>query len=45
MESLNLQVDGPITGRAYIRGIITGIFFSLQVDGPITGGGLISGGL
>ena len=40
MESLTLQVDGPITGRAYVLvgvGAVTGIFhFSLKVDGPIT---------
>ena len=30
MESLTLQVDGPITGRAYIdpEGLISGMFFS-----------------
>ena len=30
MESLTLQVDGPINERAYIHGgLITGIFFSV----------------
>ena len=52
VESLSLQVDGPITGKAYIRrGLQPENFFPLQVDGPITGeankwgggGGLISG--
>ena len=39
METLTLQVDGPITGRAYIRrGLKPEYFFCLQlVDGPITG--------
>ena len=47
MERLTSQVDGPITGRCFIR--VGGgayhrkIFFCLQVDGPITGGGFISG--
>ena len=45
MESLTLQVDGPITRRAYIWGALTGIFFCLQVDGLITGGRVISRGL
>ena len=36
MESLTLQVDGSITGRAYIQGVHN-YFFCLQVDGPITG--------
>ena len=36
MESLTLQVDGPITGRAYVRrGLKQEHFFCLQVDGPI----------
>ena len=45
MESLTLQVDGPITGGGlYPEGLISGgsypeTFFCLQVDGPITGGG------
>ena len=55
MESLTLQVDGPIAGMAYIRRAYNrNIFFGLHVDGPITGmvyerggggggGGLISG--
>ena len=46
MESLTLQLDGPITGRWGKEGwLITGMFFSflfaclhLQVDGPTTGG-------
>ena len=38
MESLTLQVDGPITERVYIGGgggggLTTGIFFCLQVGG------------
>ena len=44
MESLPLQVDGSIIGRAYIGvgragggGLMTGIFLCLMVDGPITG--------
>ena len=45
MESLTLQVDGPMTRRAYIQGGLTGIFFCLQVDGLITGGRVISRGL
>ena len=44
-ESLILQVHGPLTGNAIIRGwggggggLLTGIFFfCLQVVGPITG--------
>ena len=53
MESLTLQEDGPITGKAYIpwgggEGLISRIYicFCLHVDGPIIlgGGGLYAGG-
>ena len=41
MESLTLQVDGPITQRAYILGgggLLAEYFLCLRVDGLITGG-------
>ena len=46
MESLNLQVGGPITGRVYTlgRGLKTEHFFCLQFDGPITGDSYGGGG-
>ena len=40
-----MQVDGPITGRSYVRAGLRGgrlqpeYFFCVQVDGPITGVG------
>ena len=52
MESLALQVDGPITGRAYIRGgggrggggLITVIFFSVNRLMGLQPEGLVSQG-